>query len=177
MPPRAAKEKGAGVATPAGLQGLLPRTPEPRAPPASPLTWGRPRWSRCPRTAESAEGSWQWLRVGPRPAAGWLPAGPGARLHPWGRGEGQGEHVDPGRGWAGGFSQVPSVQENYIKLYSSPSQMMGFGSDWINLPHPRVLEATNQGQGTLRLYGQHLHLQNTYYRAQMTASGFHMHDK
>ena len=148
------------MATPAGLHGLLlRRTPEPRAPPASPLTWGRPLWSRCPKTAESAEGSWQWLQAGPRPAAGWLPAGPGVRLHPWGRGKGQGEHVDPGQGVGGGlFSQAPSFQENDIALYFSTSQIRRFGSNWINLPHPRVLEAANKGQGALRLYGQHLHL-------------------
>lgn len=102
------------------------------------------------------------------PARGCIPGeGAKAKVNTWTR----------GRGWAGGFSQVPSLQENYIALCSNPSQTMGFGSDWINLPHPRVLEEINQGQGTLRLYRQHLHLQNTYYRAQMKPSGFHMHDK
>lgn len=95
------------------------------------------------------------------------------RLHPWGRGKGQGEHVDPGQGvGGGGFSQAPSFQENDIALYFSASQMRRFGSNWITLPHPRVLEAANKGQGALRLYGQHLHLQNTYYRAQMRPSAF-----
>lgn len=98
------------------------------------------------------------------PARGCIPGeGAKAKMNTWTRGR--------------GLLPSPVFPGKLHRTYSSPSQTMGFGSDWINLPHPRVLEATTQAQGTLRLYGQHLHLQNTYYRAQMRPSGFHMHDK
>lgn len=80
-----------------------------------------------------------------------------------------------GAGGGRGAGQAPSFQgKRHCTVFQRITDEE-IGSNWITYLIPEFWKNANKGQGALRLYGQHLHLQNTYYGAQMRPSAFHTH--